>query len=124
MKAPGRFLIAALLITAFGCGKKAETPASTEKAPAAPAPAGPVSVAGGDSTGVPECDAYIKNYSTCLDSKVPEASRAALRQAFDQTRETWKKAAADPNMKAALATGCKQANDAAKTAMTAYGCTF
>ena len=75
-----------------------------------------------DSTGVAECDTYLKNYTACLDSKVPEASRAAMRTGFDQTRAAWKSAAGNPSGKEALRQGCIAATDAAKTAMKAYGC--
>jgi hypothetical protein len=47
-----------------------------------------------------------------------------VRQTLDQTKAQWKQAAATAEGKAGLATGCKAASDAAKTAMQAYGCTF
>jgi hypothetical protein len=74
--------------------------------------------------GVPECDDYLTKYLACIDSKVPEAARATVRQSLDQTKAQWQQAAATPEGKAGLATGCKAASDAAKTAMAAYGCTW
>ena len=77
---------------------------------------------GGDKIGVPECDEYIEKYEACIMSKVPEAARAASKSALDQSRKAWKDAAATPQGKAALATGCKTALDAAKQSTAAYGC--
>lgn len=82
----------------------------------------PADVSATDSVGVPECDEYIKKYEMCLNNKVPDAARTSLRTAFDQTRKSWKEAAASPAGKSALATGCKTALETAKSSMTAYGC--
>ncbi len=82
---------------------------------------GTLSVAAGDF-GVPECDSYMKKYMACIDSKVPESVRGTLTQAFDQQKTAWKQAAATPQGRAALATGCSQAEAAAKQSMAAYGC--
>ncbi len=80
-----------------------------------------MTVSAGDF-GVPECDSYMKKYLACIDSKVPEMARAPLKQAFDQQKAAWKQAAATPQGKAALASGCTQAEAASKQAMAAYGC--
>lgn len=74
--------------------------------------------------GVPECDDYLNKYEACINSKVPESARPMAKQTLDQNRAAWKQAAANPQAKAALATGCKAAFDMAKTAMTAYGCSW
>jgi hypothetical protein len=74
--------------------------------------------------GVPECDDYLTKYLACIDSKVPEAARAMVRQQLDQTKAAWKQAASTPQGKAGLAMGCKQALDTAKTAMSSYGCSW
>ena len=68
-------------------------------------------VAAGDSTGIPECDAYkaaIDKLSTC--DKIPEAARKQMKDAFDQAAGAWKSLPADA--KAQAATGCKAAADA------------
>jgi hypothetical protein len=79
---------------------------------------------GGDKVGVPECDEYISKYEKCIGDKVPEAARAQMKSAFDQMKDAWRKAAATPEGKTGLATGCKMAMDAAKKAMAAYKCDF
>jgi len=79
--------------------------------------------AAGDKVGVPECDDYIAKYEACM-SKVPEAGRAQYQASLKTLRDSWKQAAANPQTKAALATGCKQATDAAATSMKSFGCTF
>jgi len=75
-----------------------------------------------DSVGVAECDEYIKKYEACINGKVPEAQRAAFKSSFETMRKQWKEAAANPQGKAALATGCKQALDQAKTTFSSYSC--
>lgn len=78
--------------------------------------------AGGGEIGVPECDDYIKKYEMCLNSKVPEAARGAFKTSLDQVRKSWKEAAANPQTKAALASGCKTALETAKQSLSAYSC--
>lgn len=119
-------LACAGVAAAMACGggeKPADTAAPATTAPAASQAAGGASsiVADGDF-GVPECDNYIKKYVGCVETKVPEAARAQMKQAFDQTKAAWKAAASTPAGKAGLAQACTQAEAAAKTAMAAYGC--
>ncbi len=111
-------LALALLLALAACGQSSP-PASTS-APAKPV-AAPVATA--DSVGIPECDEYLTKYQACVESKVPEAARGALKQSIDQTRAAWRTAAGNPGGKEGLAAACKQARDASKTAMAAYGCT-
>jgi hypothetical protein len=94
------------------------------KATASPA-ASPASTtaATGDKIGVPECDEYITKVEACL-AKVPAAGQAAVKSSLDTMRTAWKTAAANPQTKAALATGCKTALDQAKTSYAAYGCSW
>lgn len=80
--------------------------------------------ASADKIGVPECDDYIEKYEACLNSKVPEAQRAAFKSSYETMRKTWKEAATNPQTKAALASGCKQAHDAAKQSMSAFSCAW
>ena len=77
-----------------------------------------------DKIGVPECDEYISKWEACVNSKVPEAQRAQYKSSFDTLRKSWKDAAANPQGKAALATGCKQALDTAKQTLSAYSCAW
>jgi hypothetical protein len=111
-----KWITALLLLTAalaFACG------GSPKAAPGAAG--GQLAVAAGDF-GVPECDRYMKNYMACIDAKVPEAARAMLRQALDQSKAAWKQAAATAQGRANLASACTQAEAAAKQSMQAYGC--
>jgi len=112
----------AVAITA-ACG---EAPAPAKTAPAAAptqAAAAPVPAAAAEF-GVAECDDYMTKYLACVDSKVPEAARAALRQSLDQTKAQWKQAASTPEGKSGLAMACKQMTETARVSMTAYGCSF
>lgn len=120
-------LAAAVLLAA--CGGNAPAPPPPQKKPAAPpattaaAPAGPAMAAVADGEfGVKECDDYMRKYLACIDTKVPEAGRAMVRQSLEQAKAAWKQAAATPQGKASLATGCKAATDAARQSMKAYGC--
>ena len=79
---------------------------------------------GGDKIGVPECDEYIEKYEACIMEKVPEAQRTMFKSSFETAKKGWKDAAATPQGKAGLATGCKAALDAAKTSMASFGCKF
>jgi hypothetical protein len=119
---------AAAALTLAGCsgGGDSATPAASAPPPAAASTAPAASAASTTAAefGVPECDDYFKKYLACIDSKVPEAARAQVRQSLDQTKAAWKQAASTPDAKAALATGCKQATETAKTAMAPYGCSW
>ena len=117
-------LVGAALTLGCGGGEKPAAqappatmaPATTVAEPAATEPAA------SDDFGVAECDNYMKKYVACVESKVPEAARAMMRQQLDQTRAAWKQAAATPQGKASLAMGCQQADQASAAAMKAYGC--
>jgi hypothetical protein len=76
-----------------------------------------------DNVGIAECDDYLTKYQACVDSKVPEGARAALKQSLDQTRAAWRTTLASPGGKDSLAAACKQMHDASKASMSAYGCT-
>jgi hypothetical protein len=104
------------VILAFGAAACGGGASSSSSAPA--------SRAGGAEFGVAECDDYITKYTACIDSKVPESSRVMVRQQLDQMKTAWKQAASTADGKAALAAGCKQATEMAKTSMQAYGCTW
>jgi len=78
----------------------------------------------GDKIGVAECDEYIEKYEACINSKVPEAQRAILKTSFEAQRKAFKDAAANPQAKAGLATGCKQAIETAKQSTSAYSCAW
>jgi hypothetical protein len=122
----GAVLCLSLLTVLAACGKK-EAAAPAAKAAPAPAPAkesAPAATTAATTFGVPECDEYLEKYLACIDTHVPEAARAQVRVTLDQTRAAWQQAAATPEGKAGLATGCRQATEMARTAMSAYGCTF
>lgn len=73
--------------------------------------------------GVAECDDYVKKYLACIDRLAP-AAQAQARQALEQSRTSWKQAAATDQGKAALAMTCKAAIDTAAPAMQAQGCSW
>jgi hypothetical protein len=99
--------------TADTAAKPADRPADTT----ATAPA-----AGGD-VGVAECDEYIAKMTECAGKMAPEAS-GPMKESMDTMRKAWKDASSTPEGKQALASGCKQALDAAKSAYASMGCTF
>lgn len=120
-------LALAVAVTSAGCsgGGTPPPPASTMAAPPAiAAPASGAMTAGTSDFGVPACDQYMRNYSACVDSKVPEAARAQMKQQMQQTHLSWKQAASTPEGRAALTNACTQADAAAKQAMASFGCTW
>lgn len=117
--------VTCLGIGLFACGG-AKAP-DDQSAPAAqqeraPSEGASQAAASDGGFGVAECDQYVKKYLACVDSKVPEAARAMVRQSLDQTKASWKQAAATPQGKAGLASACTQADANSKQAMQAYGC--
>ena len=116
----------AVFVIAFGCyacgGSTASPPATSSNPSASAAPASTAS-SGAAEFGVPECDDYLKKYEACIDKLAPAAKDAA-RQAIDQSRAAWKQAAATEQGKAALATTCKAASDAAAPGLRAQGCAW
>jgi hypothetical protein len=113
---------AAGLVACGGGSSSSSKPASA--APAAQPPAASSAPVAKGDFGVPECDEYFTKYLACIDSKVPEAARATVRQSLDQTKAQWQAAASTPEGRSGLAMGCKQATEAARAAMQAYGCSF
>ena len=113
----------ALVLAVSACQQQSEPAKSAANKPAAPAPTQPTAAPTASSIGVPECDDYLDKYEACVNSKVPEAARASLKQSLDATRGAWKSALATPNGKEGLAAACKQAHEASRAAMAQYGCT-
>lgn len=130
-----RPLIVTCAVLALAACQKQPEPAKPAAAPApaaapttpppaaTPAAAPAQATAAVDSVGVPECDNYITKYLACVSGKVPEASRAQLQASLDQMRQAWKQAATNEAGKASLAQACTAASDAAKSSMSAFGCT-
>ncbi len=106
--------LVAVALALSGCGGGDKAAGGGE------ASGGASAAAGGTSSGVAECDDYVNKVMACIDSKVPEAQRAMVRQTVDQAKQQW---AAIPD-KAALANACKMASEQAKTTFAAYGCTM
>ena len=113
--------LSAVLLAA--CNKGGDTPTATAPA-AAPAatPAAPAATA--DRVGIASCDDYLDKYQACVANKVPEAARASFEQSLGATRASWKSMASNSASASSLDAACKQATDAAKQAMSSYGCSF
>jgi hypothetical protein len=94
----------------------ATTPTDPAAKPADPATAG--------STGMTECDEYLKvveAYSKC--DKVPQPARDAAIKSRDAAKATWTGTMTDDAKKAAAA-GCKTSVDTLKTGAQSMGCTL
>src|SRR5262245_58954290 len=100
------------LAVSVACGSS-QSSSTAKPASTAPATTTTATVAKGDF-GVPECDDYMTKYLACIDSKVPEAARATVRQSVEQTKSAWQQAASTPQGREGLATVCKQATESAK----------
>ena len=85
-------------------------------------------VAAAETTGVPECDAYlaaVDKYMAC--EKVPQVARDAQKQARDQMRSGWASWSSLPEdsrkmAQANAATACTTALSSLKVAASASGC--
>ncbi|PRP99617.1 hypothetical protein [Enhygromyxa salina] len=76
-----------------------------------------------EQVGVELCDTYVKDYVACIDAKVPEAERDALRRQVFVNIEAWKQTAAGgASAKRGLETGCRIAREQAKRATQEWGC--
>jgi hypothetical protein len=76
-----------------------------------------------DEVGVELCDAYVKDFVGCIDSKVPEAEREALRRQVFVNIAAWKQTAAGgESAKQGLQTGCRIAREQAKRATQDWAC--
>ncbi len=95
--------------------KPADTTAKPAEGTAAPAAGGEI--------GVAECDEYIKKMNDCSTKMAPEAA-GPMKESMETMKKAWKDASSTPEGKTALASGCKQALDAAKSAYASMGCTF
>jgi hypothetical protein len=85
-------------------------PAPAAKVPERPKPA----VSADGAVGVPECDEFLAKFATCLGKMPPQAQDAA-KEALAQMRQAWAQAAATPEGRTGLATGCRAALDALTT---------
>lgn len=104
----------------------AATPANTTAPTNTTAPSNSEVSKTGDSVGVPECDEYIAKYEACLTKiaeKAPQV-QTGLKTAFEQQRNAFKQAAANPTSKATLPATCKQAIETSKAATASYACTW
>lgn len=126
------FALAAALAACSKSEPPAATPASTPPtAPAAtpaatPAPAADSAapVAAAAITGIAECDQFLSAYEACVTDKVPEQARAQMKVGLDQWKSSWKGLADNAATRDSLPTMCKQASEASKPALQAYGCSF
>lgn len=73
-------------------------------------------------TGVPACDIFLRDHEARIGSHVPEAQRATLRQALDQSRTGIRQAASSPQMRAQLNATCRQQKAAMAQSLQPFGC--
>ncbi|MET0554092.1 MAG: hypothetical protein ABW221_13705 [Vicinamibacteria bacterium] len=119
-------LVAAALVSA-ACADSKPAPPPATTAPAAtvaPATTAPAATVATSEFGVPECDEYMNKWMACVDSKVPAEARGTYKAAIEQSKVSWKQAAATPQGKQMMATACVQQLAATKQALAAYNCTW
>ena len=123
------FVVSSLLL--ISCAKSEPTATTnrnattpTNTAPPAASPAATTTATASVTTGVPECDAFLKAYEACVKDKVPAAVRPTFEKTLANYKTSWPQQAANPQTKAALVTACKTAQKNSADAMKAYGCTF
>lgn len=74
------------------------------------------------STGVPECDEYLRKYFRCIETKMPAAARDSTRDALTTTAEAWRDMPA--SSRETLASTCSMAMETVSEATAAMGCEF
>jgi len=117
--------VAALISVACGESKAPTPAASTAPAvTAAPATTAPAVAAAASEFGVPECDAYMKSWTACVESKVPAEMRPTFKASIDQAKASYTAASSTPQGKSGLAMACTQQLAATKQALAAYNCTW
>ena len=118
-----------LVCLAFGCQKAAETAAPATPTTSASAAASTTPAAtNASSTGVPECDSYLKAVEKYLNcNKVPQSARDAQAQAAQQMKNgmsAWASMPADQRKMAqdAAKASCSQGLSSIKQSAAAIGC--
>jgi len=76
----------------------------------------------GSTTGVKECDEFLRKYEACVRSGMPQAAWPAMTKALTQMRKSYRQAARNPAARKALGQGCKRGEEATKKAMAAFKC--
>ena len=107
-----------VLIFALAACQQQPSPAASQT----DKPSAVVATPAAGDIGIPECDDYLNKYQACVLTKAPASARATLKQSLDQTRTVWRTASATPSGKAGLAAACKQAREASRASLRAYGC--
>jgi hypothetical protein len=75
--------------------------------------------------GVPECDAYVKRYLDCVETKTSGEPKARLLRAFEMNRTKWRTLATMREGALALGVACRAAEQKAKEELSVdYGCEF
>lgn len=92
-----------------------------------PAQTEPITAAEGRSllttnVGILECDTYVDNYVTCISKNVPVNQREPLFRELEQSIQLWQSMTGTPGGKTDVINACRRAKQAAKQAMTVYGC--
>lgn len=118
-----RILTAAIMCSALAlsaCQKKAETPPA-DAAPAAADAATDAAATTTPTAGTPaECQAYLDRVNACTTKL--SSSNAMVAEQMRKSMETTKASWATITDQAALASACKQADDAYQSTASAMGC--
>jgi hypothetical protein len=117
-------LIAACTKPEATTNREATSPTNSAASTASPAATTSTTASSTGATGVPECDAFLNAYEACVKDKVPALARPTFDSTLAQWKKTWHDQAQVPAQRAALVAGCKNAQEQAKSAMKAYGCSF
>lgn len=127
-KGTGILVVFVVALFVGGCGeqKPSDTSAATPDSKASAAATTPARAA--ESTGVPECDAYLAALDKLMScAKVPQAARDAQAQSAKQMRSSWASWSAMPEdarkmAQAAAKTSCSSALSTVKQVASANGC--
>jgi hypothetical protein len=113
------------LICVVPACNKGKEPAAAVPGPTSTPVAGAPDVPVVTSFGVPECDAYVEKYTSCLDEKVSPEAKQKLLESFEANRNKWRAMATMKESASALAAICSAATQKAKEELSVdYGCAF
>ncbi len=83
-----------------------------------------VTPAAAQDVGVASCDGFLKTYSSCIGSKVPEAQRPQMTAVYDALKKNFIEVAKTPDGKAKLDATCKDTAAKLKEQLAALNCAW
>ncbi|HWB76962.1 MAG TPA: hypothetical protein VG755_18470 [Nannocystaceae bacterium] len=110
-----------LACAALACKPKPAADPPADAPTSSPQTAAPARVPA-DALGIPVCDRYLADMSTCIES-VPEDARPQLREALASAKTSWREAV-DAGKRDLVVDACYDARDEGEEILGEIGCAF